>query len=366
MNHGLIVVTLDSPKTYESIHLTYYRLNMNQESKLLVFVVGNSRSGTTMMGRIVGNHPEIYFFNELHYFEELVATNELTQTISAEAARKLLMRLFTVQRDGYLSQADPEKYRREAEDVVSKLEANFRSIDAYRAFLFYESGKNGKKYPCDQTPQNVFYLKEILELLPGAKIVNMVRDPRDVLLSQKRRWRRRFRGTHKIPLRQKMRYWVNYHPITIAKLWNASINSADAFLGNKNFFQLRFKDLVTDAEKNVRALSEFLGVNYTEEMIHVPQVGSSSGGERPDQKSIDPKVAERWKRGGLSQAELYICEKLTHANMEKHHYDFSGEKPGFPALIFTYLLFPLKLGVAFFLNLHRMKNIVETVKRRLR
>ena len=37
----------------------------------MVFVVGNSRSGTTMMGRILGNHPDVYTFGELHFFGQL-------------------------------------------------------------------------------------------------------------------------------------------------------------------------------------------------------------------------------------------------------------------------------------------------------
>ncbi len=33
-----------------------------------IFVVGSSRSGTTMMGRILDKHPSIFTFRELHFF----------------------------------------------------------------------------------------------------------------------------------------------------------------------------------------------------------------------------------------------------------------------------------------------------------
>lgn len=36
-----------------------------------IFIVGNSRSGTTMMGRILGNHTDVFTFHELHFFEQL-------------------------------------------------------------------------------------------------------------------------------------------------------------------------------------------------------------------------------------------------------------------------------------------------------
>ncbi|MGY8989337.1 MAG: sulfotransferase, partial [Flavobacteriales bacterium] len=36
-----------------------------------IFVVGNSRSGTTMMGRIIGKHSSVFTFKELHFFGQL-------------------------------------------------------------------------------------------------------------------------------------------------------------------------------------------------------------------------------------------------------------------------------------------------------
>ena len=36
-----------------------------------VMVVGSSRSGTTMMGRVLGRHPCVFTFEELHFFEQM-------------------------------------------------------------------------------------------------------------------------------------------------------------------------------------------------------------------------------------------------------------------------------------------------------
>jgi len=37
-----------------------------------IFIVGNSRSGTTMLARILGNHDNVFTFHEIHFFEQLV------------------------------------------------------------------------------------------------------------------------------------------------------------------------------------------------------------------------------------------------------------------------------------------------------
>ena len=37
----------------------------------MIFIVGASRSGTTMLNRVLGNHSQIAALNELHYFGDL-------------------------------------------------------------------------------------------------------------------------------------------------------------------------------------------------------------------------------------------------------------------------------------------------------
>ena len=59
---------------------------MKTESISYVFIVGNSRSGTTMMSRVFGNHPKIHAFNELHFFGNL----EGRQLKYADLAKELL------------------------------------------------------------------------------------------------------------------------------------------------------------------------------------------------------------------------------------------------------------------------------------
>ena len=46
----------------------------------------------------------------------------------------------------------------------------------------------------------MYYLENILSYFPNAKVINMVRGQRDVLLSQKDKWKKKFLGTLKIPL----------------------------------------------------------------------------------------------------------------------------------------------------------------------
>ena len=71
-----------------------------------------------------------------------------------------------------------------------------------------------------------------------------MRDPRDVLLSQKLKWKRRYLGAKSIPLREAIRSRINYHPIIISKLWNSSIRLLDRLPADVRIHKICFEELL--------------------------------------------------------------------------------------------------------------------------
>lgn len=331
-----------------------------------IFVVGNSRSGTTMMGRVLGRHPTIFTLGEIHFFEQLWSPADEDRVISEAAATRLAAQLLCIQEEGYLNQGKPGRFYGEAQELVSspRLETS-TPAEVFKAFLLGEAVRNGKNIPCDQTPRNVFYIGEILRLYPEARVINMIRDPRDVLLSQKRKWKRRFLGAKNIPLREVLRSWVNYHPITISKLWDASVGAADKHAEDERVHSLRFEDLVADPENVVREVCEFVGVPFDTDLLEVPHVGSSSGLDNPEQRGIRKERTGSWQKGGLSSTEVFLCQKIAGGLMRRHHYTCAAVRPNPLQLGSSLVLFPVKLALALLLNLRRMRNIKEAIKRRL-
>lgn len=335
--------------------------------KRIIFIVGNSRSGTTMMGRILGAHPSVFTFHELHFFEQLWSSHERNSVLDTNKAEMLTARLLCIHREGYLTQRKPKFFLNEAKAIIANSdEENIdSSIKVFDSFLRYETKKEGKTIPCEHTPLNVFYIGEILDLYSEARIINMVRDPRDVLLSQKRKWKRRFLGAKSIPLKEAFRSWINYHPITISKFWNAAVNAADKYSENEHVFSLRFEDLIKDPDVYVHRICEFLGLSFDESMLNVPQVGSSSGFDNPGKKGINSDRTGNWRKGGLNLTEIYLCQKITRFLMDRHSYTSVDVKLNYIKLIYYMFSLPIKLLMAFMLNIKRMKNIKETIKKRL-
>ena len=331
----------------------------------MIFVVGNSRSGTTMMGRILGTHQDVYTFGELHFFGQLCAP-PFSSKLRPANTTKLVAELYCVQREGYRTYGNPRRFLKEAEVFLKGL-TPFPETPAqlFSAFLHHEAAENGKTTPCDQTPRNVFYIKDILAVYPEARIINMIRDPRDVLLSQKQRWKRRFLGGSDMPMKETFRDWINYHPITISHIWRTAINAADQFAQHERVISIYFEELLKHPETTVKRVCDLVNISYTDTMLQVPQVGSSVAEDKPQQLGINPNRAHSWQKGELSSAEIYLNQTITAALMKKHNYSPVSVQPNILSLALHLLTFPIKLGGAFLYNLDRMKSIHQTLKRRL-
>ncbi len=331
----------------------------------VIFVVGNSRSGTTMMGRVLGGHGDVFTFNELHFFEQLWQPEKQPQLIDAAAAISLVARLLTIQRDGYYTQADTEQYREEAEQVVADISEPITPPGVFAAFLDYECGRHHKTIACDQTPRNLYYIEELLKLYPEARFVVMVRDPRDVLLSQKNRWKRRRLGAKGTPWWNALRTWAGYHPITISLLWRSGVAAGDRFKDDPRVCVLRFEDLLNDPKPQLKRICEVTGLLFNANMLDVPRVGSSHQQDRPTERGLDPKAAGRWRDGGLTSTEIAICQHLCSEHMSRHGYEPEKIRSTIAALLLSRITWLFKSALAVALNIRRIKNLRESLFRRL-
>ena len=336
----------------------------------MLFVVGNSRSGTTLMGRILGNHDDVWTFGELHFYGQLWSPAPAV-VLDTDLATELFAKLLCIQREGYRTHGQYSSYLKEARAFCQGLSGTqFHPAELFSAFLSYETSKNGKSIPCDQTPRNVFYIDEILKQYPQAKIVNMIRDPRDVLQSQKRKWKRRFLGGTDLPLKETIRDWINYHPITISRIWRTAVTAADIFSDNENVKNVYFEKLLADPVATIKEICEHVEISFSPTMLDVPQVGSSVDADKPTETGINPRRAGQWHNENiqldvLNSSEVYINQKLNTELMKKHNYTPIFIRPNYLRLMLSLLSFPLKVLFALLFNLDRVKNLRETLRRRL-
>jgi len=334
---------------------------MNSVSKIdTIFIVGNSRSGTTMMGRILANNTKIFTFKELHFFGTIWTNDTVRLNKNHQVA--LLSRLFCIQRYGIFNQDKCSEFNSSAEKLIKD---KFNSpLEIYKLFLKTVTSENLAQISCEQTPKNLYYLEEILISFPNVKVINLVRDQRDVLLSQKNKWKRRFLGAKEIPFSEALRSYFNYHPIITSMVWNSALLYTSKYLNHPKVKIVKFEDLLVDSENVIKDICKFLQIDFQKEMLRVPLVGSSTEIDTKSKFQFDQSKINKWEKGGLSDAEIYLSQKISSKMMDK--FDYKVKNFFYPpfSIIFYIVSFPLVLIPAFVFNIHRAGNIIEVIKKR--
>lgn len=317
------------------------------------------------MARILAGGGEVSDLRELHYLEQLVTGEEFISEEPLDRARAegLVRRLLAGVRDGYFNPEPAAIPASEVDEVLREV-GRFTHSSIYSAATSYATRQAGKSVALDQTPRNLFYIDEILERIPTAKIICILRDPRDVVLSQKGKWKRRSLGAD-IPLREAIRSWSNYHPFVIAKLWRQAASATQRSSVRKEVIVVKFEALLGDTENTVRDICAHCGIAFEEDMLDVAQVGSSNQLDSKSAKGIDQSRTGAWV-SGLSRAETAIVEDAAAPLLLDCGYEPSSVKSNVVTRGIWATALPLKMSLALALNLGRIRNLRAWASKRLR
>jgi hypothetical protein len=198
-----------------------------------VFIVGSTRSGTTLMRSIIDAHPAIYcppcetfLFNSLNTtFNGFIWDDHYDQLPFTREAQIQWLRRFVLDLFAHLGEAA------------------------------------GKARWAEKTPSHVFFMEFISEAFPDSQFIHMVRNGRDVVKSIKNvRW-----GSKNTV--ENTRQWVN------------SIRAGRRVgtqLGPDRYHEVRFEELIDQREQTLREICRFLGEEWAPQMIdyHLPKNNS--------------------------------------------------------------------------------------------
>lgn len=206
------------------------------------FVVGATRSGTTLLRLMLDAHPEIAIPSETHFIPELISARE-----KHGASREQMLELLTSHRRWGDFTIEPG----ELAERWAQIEP-LSGPEAVRAFFHLyadKQGKHGARWG-DKTPGYVKSMREIQDYLPEARFIHLIRDGRDVALSVlKQSW-----GPQSIE--------------AAAEKWRSRVNrgrSQAPYLGY--YIEVKFEDLVLETERELRRICEFIEVPFDERML---------------------------------------------------------------------------------------------------
>jgi len=209
-----------------------------------IFVGGMPRSGTSLMRDILGAHPDVaMFFGELPLWRELASAHAGRSLARAEDRDALIRNLAThprMQRAQMTLDGDELAAALAREPTVSLGTVFAHALRQY-------ARREGKPRWGVKDPRNEFHADQILAELPAARVVHMLRDPRDVLASQRAMWGSRAQ-----------------HIVSTIYDWrrSAALARHHQALYRGAYAVVRYEDLVLDPARVVRDLCRTLDLPW--------------------------------------------------------------------------------------------------------
>ena len=223
------------------------------------FIFGHARSGTTLLMRLVRLHPEVYCNYQAHFFTRQPLLKSLVDTQEAEEwlARK----------------SNRWNRGRDLSPLVLRAAADF--------IMERDAAKEGKHIVGDKSPSSTIHgqaVRDLHAVYPDAKLVYIVRDGRDVLISERFRnlvEESKFLKAEDKPIIEELRkdqtqFTNGAHSIftetvirRVADGWVKNLQETEAEgrrLFGENYFSLRYEDLLAHPFDQMQKLWTFLGV----------------------------------------------------------------------------------------------------------
>jgi len=273
-----------------------------------IFVVGASRSGTTLMHRILNSSSQIAITNENHFLGHLVPwegaryrfrkSGDLSDD---ENVRRLVDYLYSggFQRD---SKHRPVSYHWlwiiewvDKEDFLQRILDSDRSDRALFTIMMQVYADHfGKPIMGEKTPAHFRYVPTLMKWFPDGKVIHMLRDPRGVYVSDLRR-RKKLPVTFPFKQLQRFDFLLKFFiALQTTVVWFECVLRAASYRKRypNRYYLLKFEDLVTEPENHIRKLCDFLEVEFQDEMLKQEVV---SVGFRWKEFGFDEKAATRWK-----------------------------------------------------------------------
>src|SRR5487761_78015 len=206
----------------------------------IVFLVGCARSGTTWLQRLLASHPKIHTGQESFLFSSYIGPQ--LRNWHKE------LRTLSSGRGG----AGMRAYLREDEFLSILREEMFRLMGPMvgglpDGYLFLE-----------KTPNHALWIPEIVELLPKARFINMLRDGRDVvasLLAASRTWAT----------------WAPNNAYGASRRWVRNVEAAQMAakgMSPGQFYEVRYEQLLESPQLVLQNVCRFLRLDWEEnEMI---------------------------------------------------------------------------------------------------
>ncbi|MEZ4515567.1 MAG: sulfotransferase [Chloroflexota bacterium] len=292
-----------------------------------IFIVGYMHSGTTLLRKILGRNSQVYAIRaETMFFEQLPITlpkrfpDLEPEEIREEYVRYLIQKtrfdwppVTEGEVDGELPyQPTPEQ----EQQIVDGARAYRDYVDIFVYVFESIAALDGKTYWLEKTPSHIFHVDQILQHIPNARFIEMVRDPRDILASKQVRkhsdWAQQYGNTG-----ARLQASKGYDPLRDSIAWKSAVKAgSQAMIDHPGqILRVHYENLATSPRSEVARICEFLDLPEEEAMLQVGWSNTTVKEEQGKSSGIDASAVSKWKKR-LSPDVVATCQWICQSEME--------------------------------------------------
>lgn len=266
-----------------------------------VYIAGPERSGTSLIYALLGSHPDIAMTRRTNLWTHFYGQyGDLAQPENFERCLAMMLRYKRIVR----LEPDPDRLRREFEQGERSYARLFALLGEHYA------EQQGKPRWGDKSLNTERYAAPIFEAFPAARMIHMIRDPRDRFASAQTRWGRTRGGVG---------------AGTAMWLWSVALARRNRALYPDRYAILRYETLIFRPEETLREICNFIGETYSPLMLTMRDAqtfrdegGNSSYG--PRQAGIISTSSVGRFRNVMSRREIAYMERTAVQQMAAFGY----------------------------------------------
>lgn len=212
-----------------------------------IFIVGVGRSGTSLLQSMLSTHPQIQSVPETSFLRRYVIKGRLTKLVLGNKrnhAEKILKDDHKLQRSNFDFLKSFKKFCISKDNIDFKIYNDFKStVCSDYKYIFL-----------DKDPKSIEHIPTINKIYPNSKYIQMIRDPRDVLLSRKKAvWSKKKSLTT--------------HLVAISSHLTLGMKTLSDHEDNLDFINIKYEDLITKSEITLKSICELIGIEFDIKML---------------------------------------------------------------------------------------------------
>lgn len=234
-----------------------------------VFILGFSRTGSTMLQAILNQYTEIGVIPEMHlYWPKIlhkdfatIYKNKFGEKIADSKIDELIELMYSKKVKGVFWQRI-DQFNIDLEELKLNIKNSDRTIRGILDALFIIMNKAyNKKIVGAKFPVHFDYADVLLDWYPNCKLIHTIRDPRAIFVSQYYKHKTNENILKNYFMGAAQFIHVNY---SLQKAYNFH----NHFKSNSNYYLYKYEDVINKPESAFKKLCRFLEINYNPQMIN--------------------------------------------------------------------------------------------------